>query len=101
MRNSHRRLPFVALFSAVLVLATGCGGDKKDAAATTTTAPGSTTTSPASPTATLTGLPLAHEAPRNRPPLTIQIDHPPAARPQLGIQHADVIVEEKVEGGKK
>lgn len=59
-----------------------------------------TTTEPAiGPVAPLTGLPLADEGRRTRTALTVKIDNHPEARPQFGIDRADVIVEEKVEGG--
>jgi len=44
----------------------------------------------------LTGLPGA--AP-NRPALIVKIDNAPKARPQAGLNQADVVVEEMVEGG--
>jgi hypothetical protein len=87
----------------VLVLA-ACGGGKKKP--TTTTAPPTT----AEPTTTttlgmvppggspLTGLPV-DPARAGRPLLMVKIDNGPLGRPQAGINQADVVVEEAVEGG--
>lgn len=78
----------------LLVLASACGGGKKSSgavgAAVTTTLP------PFSP---LTGLPLVDQAKLRRPALTIKVENPPAARPQSGLDAADVVFEEVVEGG--
>jgi hypothetical protein len=76
-------------------LAAGCGGKK--AGDTTTSAPPTTTTTVL--TAPLTGMPEPDEAVRNRPLLTVKVDNHPEARPQFGIDKADDIVEERVEGG--
>jgi hypothetical protein len=66
-------------------------------ASTTTTEATTTTTEPA-PLAPLTGLP-ADEAQINRPALVVKIDNgEPKARPQVGINQADVVYEERVEG---
>lgn len=47
----------------------------------------------------LTGLPQSDSTAATRPALSIKIDNAPAARPQFGIEKADTIVEERVEGG--
>lgn len=47
--------------------------------------------------APLTGLPV--DTPSERPTLIVKIDNAPAARPQAGLAAADVVVEERVEGG--
>ena len=79
-------------------LVAACGGGDEDAAETTT----STTTStvpPAPPgTAALTAL-GADPGLLGRPALVVKIDNAPKARPQAGINEADVVVEEGVEGG--
>ncbi len=66
---------------------------------TTTTVPPTTTTT-LSPVwkAPLTGLPDPSELTRHRSALTIKIDNTPAAHPQFGLQEADVVYEEVVEG---
>jgi hypothetical protein len=99
------RKPLIVLFVASALLAAACGGDKdKDAAPTSTTTakPGATSSSApvvAAGTAPLTGLPLADAAKARRPALVVKIDNAPKARPQVGINQADVVIEEKVEDG--
>jgi hypothetical protein len=97
--------PLIALFVAGALLGAACGGGKdKDATATTTTAakPAATTSSApavAAGTAPLTGLPIADAAKAKRPALIVKIDNAPKARPQVGLNQADVVIEEKVEDG--
>ena len=43
--------------------------------------------------------PATNTANVGRPALSVKIDDAPAARPQAGLEHADVIFEEVVEGG--
>ena len=64
-----------------------------------TTVPAPTTTTTLPPVAPLTGLPLADPAKLARPALTVKIENPPYARPQAGLDAADVVYEEEVEGG--
>lgn len=66
---------------------------------TTATSTTTTTTTTALPVATLTGLPDPQHLTRDRSALTIKIDNTPQALPQYGIEDADVIYEEIVEGG--
>jgi hypothetical protein len=70
-----------------------------DSATTTTSVPTSTTTLKAGPTAPLTGLPDPSGLTKHRAALTIKIDNTPEAMPQYGIEDADVVYEEIVEGG--
>ncbi|MDQ1502240.1 MAG: hypothetical protein QOI86_5580 [Actinomycetota bacterium] len=98
-----RRPRAVAVALVVLsMLGAACsGGGKKQAATTSTTqAPPSTTTAPAvaANASPLTGLP-ADPAVRARAALVVKIDNAPKARPQAGVNDADVVVEEGVEGG--
>lgn len=65
----------------------------------TTTAPVTTTTGRRAPVAPLTGLADPSRVTKDRSALTIKIDNTPEARPQYGIEQADVIYEEIVEGG--
>lgn len=92
--NSLRRSRALAGLAGVLALvATACSGSD---------GPGpeaeAATTVPPSP-AILTGLPLADRAVHDRPVLSVKIDNVPQARPQAGIDVADVVYEEMVEGG--
>jgi hypothetical protein len=98
--------PSIAVL-AVLCLAFGsaCSGKDKQVAAvssstttSTTEAPTTTTTTPPRP-APLTGQPLTDAAVLARPALVVKIDTAPEARPQSGIDLADVVYEEQVEGG--
>jgi hypothetical protein len=84
-----------------IVLAACGGGEKKvaKAKATTTTAAPSTTAAPAgNGGAPLTGVP-GDAAKLARPALIVKIDNAPKGRPQAGINQADIVVEEGVEGG--
>ena len=88
----------LALLLAVSVAA--CGGGKKDARPTTTTTePDPTTTTVAPDPAFLTGLPQDDRNKQDRPALVVKIDNAPEARPQAGLDAADVVYEEVVEGG--
>ncbi len=93
--------------AALLVLIGGAlvllgGGDETEPVATTattsTTTSTTTTTAVPGPVAPLTGLPS--DVPANRPALIVKIDNgEPLARPQMGLNQADVVYEEMVEGG--
>lgn len=98
----------IALLVVVVVAsaagACGGGGKKKTTTTTavpTTTAPATTTTvqGPLPPGASpLTGAP-ADAAKAARTLLIVKIDNAPKARPQAGLNQADIVVEEAVEGG--
>jgi len=89
----------VALLAATGLALAACGGgdddpEKASVDQTSTTAPAE----PAAGGGPLTGLPI--EAARAaRPALIVKIDNAPKGRPQAGINEADVVVEELVEGG--
>lgn len=90
----RRRTPALALVALLLVACSG-GGDKAapppaDADATTTTL---------APIAPLTGLPLSDQARLARPALVVKVENAPLSRPQSGLDVADVVYEEIVEGG--
>jgi hypothetical protein len=99
--RSGRRLRAGIVATVVVSLAAACsgGGQKKEAASSTTQAPSSSTAPPVAADADpLTGLP-ADPATKSRPVLAVKIDNAPKARPQAGINNADIVVEEGVEGG--
>jgi hypothetical protein len=82
------------------------GGDDEVAttsstsAPTTTEAPATTTTTAPGPVYALTGLPVDDPAMAARPTLIVKIDNVDyAARPQAGLNEADIVYEEQVEGG--
>jgi Protein of unknown function (DUF3048) N-terminal domain/Protein of unknown function (DUF3048) C-terminal domain len=64
---------------------------------TTTTAVATTTTGPVA-RYVLTGLPVDNPGTQNRPALVVKIDNHAEARPQTGLNQADVVYEEVVEG---
>jgi len=102
---NRRRIP--ALFAVALLLVAACGGksNTKTAESTTTTTTEATTTTaaPPPPVYPLTGLPVTDPAMASRPALVVKIDNADGgrgntARPQLGLNEADVVYEEMVEG---
>jgi Protein of unknown function (DUF3048) N-terminal domain/Protein of unknown function (DUF3048) C-terminal domain len=102
--RSRARRPLAWSMLAVAGLAglvvSACSSDPvhHDAAAkpkpTTTTAPAAP--APACP---LTGLPAPGGAVPQRPAMAVKIDNYPAGRPQSGLDKADIVFEEPVEGG--
>ncbi|MEX2256710.1 MAG: DUF3048 domain-containing protein [Acidimicrobiia bacterium] len=95
----HRR-PVVGVLAALAVaglVLTACGGGdektkpKPDATTTTTTKE--------VPTAPLTGLPDPDGVAQSHQSLGVKIENTPEARPQTGLDVADVVYEEVVEGG--
>jgi hypothetical protein len=90
---SRRHLRALVVCLVALAVAAGCSG-KEPAAPAPTAAP--TTTPPVWP---LTGLPTGGDAKATRPALSIKVDNTSSARPQAGLNDADLIHEELVEGG--
>lgn len=109
MTRTRRLVVLLTLAAAVV----GCGGDGKSTASTSTsTAPDTTsattdvpTTVTVAPTTTaapvpvypLTGLPVTDAAVAQRPALVVKIDNNAAARPQSGLNEADIVFEEIIE----
>lgn len=115
MKHTRIRLTAVGL-AAVLLAACGGGGDDtadttttaaptttaaatttSSTAAPTTTEAATTTTAPAEPVMPLTGQPITDPAKAARPALVVKIDNHPQARPQFGLNSADLVYEENVE----
>jgi len=104
--RSRRTLIAGAVVVVVVGVAAGFalfGGDSTTAATTTTTR-GSTSTSTTSTTnplrgviAPLTGVRDVTSGAARRPALTIKVENTPMARPQIGLDQADVVYEEVVE----
>jgi hypothetical protein len=94
---------FVIALVVLIVLAAGGFAiyhykKNKSASGPTTTSTTSTST-PTYPTAPLTGLPDPSGTALTRPALTVKIENTPEALPQWGINEADVVYEEIVNGG--
>ncbi|HVM06751.1 MAG TPA: DUF3048 domain-containing protein [Acidimicrobiales bacterium] len=84
--------------AAVVVMAAACGGGGGGGETADETRPETTTTTTPVP-APLTGVILTDGNVAKRPAINIKIDNGPQGRPQAGIDKADVLIEEKVEGG--
>ena len=87
---------------AFALIAGACGGGDDDGDEGASGGGGgddSTTTTAAPVPAPLTGLVLEDGAVANRPAITVKVDNGPQGRPQSGIDKADILIEEKVEGG--
>ncbi|MFM8993404.1 MAG: DUF3048 domain-containing protein, partial [Actinomycetota bacterium] len=102
-KSSGRAIWAGSLASLLVIAACGGGGDSTETASqdavapTTTVAPEPTTTTTTIPPilAPLTNLPV--DAPITRPALVVKIDNHPKARPQWGLNQADIVYEENVE----
>ena len=88
-----RRTIVAAITLALLVGA--CGDKKKTVAAR----PKATTTTTIPAVFPLTGLPVNDAEAAARPALTVKVENAPESRPQAGLEAADVVYEEQVEGG--
>lgn len=90
--------------STALVL-TACGGGAARTAAQPSAVPSASAVAPSRAPAAqpvtwpLTGLPAGASAQVSAPALSIKIDNAPAARPQSGLDRADLVFECLVEGG--
>ena len=90
------------LLVTVVLVATATGAATLSGADTTTSAPGASTTSTTAKVvrvAPLTGRPDPARITRHRPAVTVKIDNTYYAHPQYGIDQADIVYEEIVEGG--
>jgi hypothetical protein len=108
MMRASRSIPLV-LALGLTAAACGGGGDSSPTttvapattastlAPTTSGVPSSSTTTVAGPPAPLTGLP-ADASLATKPVLIVKIDNHPEARPQAGLNQADIVYEEIVEG---
>ncbi|HET7310030.1 MAG TPA: DUF3048 domain-containing protein [Mycobacteriales bacterium] len=103
MSRTASRPVIAAVATASLLVLAACGGhDKKPVAApspSTTSATPSAAPAAAPATCPLTGRVPGKNEKRDRPTLAVKIDNVDIARPQTGIDHADIIFEETVEGG--
>ncbi len=107
-RSSSQRGWIIAVVAAaVLVLGAGIalaatssgGGAKKPARSAAPNIPVSAPTTASGPVCPLTGLPAPGGKVPQRPALAVKIDDYPDARPQTGLNDADIVFDEPVEGG--
>jgi hypothetical protein len=104
-RRGVAPLSVVAAVSAAAALLAGCGGGAKKAAksalrVTTTTVARTTTTRPKHVSVCpLTGAPSPSGKLPRRAAIAVKVENLPAARPQWGLDQADIVFEEPVEGG--
>jgi hypothetical protein len=97
MRNQLRYIiaAVVVVVGIVVIVATQ-GSSKKSASSTTTTAAAA---KPAAAVAPLSGLPDPTGVARKRPALVIKIEDDTNSLPQWGVDQADVVYEEIINGG--
>ena len=97
-------LAVVLVGALVALLVSGTSPKPKQAATSTTTAPTAATTvahkatKPGPPVCPLTGTPAPGGKVARRPALAFKVDNYPNARPWSGIDKADIVFEEPVEG---
>ena len=89
------------LVSLAATAACGGGAEPKPVAAVSpeTKVSEGTVTTEGAPIAPLTGLPDSSGVTKSRASLAVKIDNAPEARPQAGLDVADIVYEEVVEGG--
>ncbi len=90
------RVAAVAITAVLVLVAAACGGGGKDAKKPSGSS--TTTTAESAPVAPLTGLPDPDGAAQHRPVLSIKVENTPEARPQSGLESADIVWNEVVEG---
>ncbi len=107
MRVRRRQVAAAVLVCGAMVVATACSaksepetpGAGPSSSQTPSGIPSGTATAPTGPLAPLTGLPLSDASAATRPTVTFKIDNIAAARPQAGLNSADLVIETLVEGG--
>ncbi|MDP1821042.1 MAG: DUF3048 domain-containing protein [Acidimicrobiales bacterium] len=100
-RASRRRIAVVLACLALVAGACSGGDDSADDTTTTTATTAPTTTAPPVPVPVfpLTGVPTEGSGNAGRPAIVVKLDNvEPKARRQAGINQADVVYEERVEG---
>jgi hypothetical protein len=90
-----RAIAAAGLAATALVLA-ACSSGSSGGQAPATSASGTPAAAPVCP---LTGLPPAQGESPNRPALAVKVDNVSDALPQAGVNNADIVFEELVEGG--
>lgn len=106
--DSHRRarrplawgaLCAVGLAGLVFSACTASSASHPAAITVKPTTPSTTTAAAPPPTCPLTGAPAPLGSVPQRPAMAVKIDNYPAGRPQSGLDKADIVFEEPVEGG--
>ncbi|HEX2180049.1 MAG TPA: DUF3048 domain-containing protein [Actinomycetota bacterium] len=93
------RTRLLCLLLLVALVAAACGGDSEPQAARRSATPSESPSPPPEPVrCPLTGV-EAGAVDINRPAMAVKIDNHPRARPQAGLETADIVYEELVEGG--
>jgi hypothetical protein len=97
---THSRRAVVVLTATLAVALAACSSGSDDKKATPESTAGPTTTT-APPVAPLTGLPDPSGQSRSRPVLWVKVENLQlgCVRPQSGLENADVVYDEVVEGG--
>lgn len=91
--GSRMRIKLVALASLLALVAAACGGEDEPTAAEVSPSPAEPILCP------LTGEEAPDASAVERPALAVKIDNAPPARPQAGLENADLVYEELGEGG--
>ncbi len=94
-----RRVTAVLAVAALVAIAAACSDEAAPEPKAKAKPAPTTTTAPPPPNAPLTGVPDPTGLSITRPALTVKIENSPDARPQAGLDMADVVYEEVVEGG--
>ncbi|HZR15308.1 MAG TPA: DUF3048 domain-containing protein [Acidimicrobiia bacterium] len=92
-----RRTGVVVAAVLAVVGAAACGGNGKHASRRSSAVTPTTVAAP--PVAPLTGLPDPTGASAHRAALDVKVENTPQARPQAGLDRADVVYDEVVDGG--
>ena len=98
MLKSRRSLVRLSVATVLVSVLAACGGGGTSSDSTSATGDGDPlTTNPLGPMYPLTGLPITDQAAATRVALAAKIDNHPGARPQTGLNKADIVFEENVE----
>jgi Protein of unknown function (DUF3048) N-terminal domain/Protein of unknown function (DUF3048) C-terminal domain len=99
--RSRRPLAWSALLAAGLagLVLSACSSSPAHPHAAQKADPTNTAPVSAAPTCPLTGLPAPGGSVPQRPAMAVKIDNYPDGRPQAGLDKADIVFEEPVEGG--
>ncbi len=99
--RARRPLAWGVLATAGLagLVMSACASDPVHHDALKPTSTTTTSTTAPAPPCPLTGLPAPNGSVPQRPAMAVKIDNYPAGRPQSGLDKADIVFEEPVEGG--